>query len=62
VDADIQRILNSSIGAFHDDFQKRSQPFIDTLKQAQSTSTRTVTAAGLESLGDNEAQASSRYR
>ncbi|KUH70848.1 hypothetical protein AU184_25920 [Mycolicibacterium novocastrense] len=49
VDADIERILDSSIGSFHDDFQQRSQPFIDVVKQAQSKSEGTVTSAGLES-------------
>jgi Mce-associated membrane protein len=56
VDGDIQRILHSSTAPFHDDFQQRSAPFIDAVKHAQSMSAGTVTAAGLESLGDNEAQ------
>lgn len=49
VDADIARILASSVGTFHDDFQKRAQPFVDVVKQAQSKSVGTVTEAGLES-------------
>ena len=49
VDADIARILNSSMGTFHDDFQQRAQPFVDVVKQAQSKSVGTVTEAGLES-------------
>jgi Mce-associated membrane protein len=57
VDADVQRILDSSTGAFHDDFQDHSAPFVDAVKQAQSTSVGTVNAAGLESVGDHEAQA-----
>lgn len=56
VDADIQRILNSATGAFHDDFQKRSQPFIDVVKQVQSRSEGTVAEAGLESETGDEAQ------
>jgi len=55
-DADVARVLDSATGAFHDDFQKRSQPFIDVVKQAQSTSQGSVTAAGLESVEDNQAQ------
>lgn len=55
-DADIQRILDSATGTFYDDFAKRSQPFIDVVKQAKSTSVGTVTAAGLESVTDNSAQ------
>ena len=36
-DADVQRILDGATGQFHDDFAKRSQPFIDVVKQAKST-------------------------
>ena len=56
VDADIQRILNSATGAFHDDFQKRSQPFVDVVKQVQSKSEGTVAEAGLVSETGDEAQ------
>jgi Mce-associated membrane protein len=55
-DADVQRILDSATDTFYDDFSKRSQPFVDVVKQAQSKSEGTVTAAGLESDGANEAQ------
>jgi Mce-associated membrane protein len=54
VDADIKRILDSATGTFHDDFEKRSQPFVEVVKQAQSKSQGTITEAGLESTqGDN---------
>jgi len=54
VDADIKRILDSATGTFHDDFEKRSQPFVEVVKQAQSKSEGKVTEAGLESIqGDN---------
>ena len=56
VEADIQRIMDSSIGHFHDDFQRRSQPFVDIVKKAQSKSRGTVTAAGLESQDGDHAQ------
>lgn len=56
-DSDIQRILSSATGAFHDDFANRSQPFIDAVKQAKSTSVGTVTEAALESDGGDVAQA-----
>ena len=49
VDTDVQRILDSSTGTFHDDFQSRAQPFVDIVRKAQSTSQGTVTAAALES-------------
>jgi Mce-associated membrane protein len=55
-DTDVQRILDSATGTFHDDFEKRAQPFIDTVKQAQSKSVGTVTEAGLESESGNGAQ------
>jgi Mce-associated membrane protein len=57
VDVDVQRILDSATGTFYDDFQRRSQPFIDVVKQAQSKSVGTVTAAGLESVDGDRAQA-----
>jgi Mce-associated membrane protein len=56
-DADIQRILDSATGQFHDEFAQRSQPFVDAVKKAQSTSEGTVTEAGLESVAGDEAQA-----
>lgn len=49
-ESDVQRILDSATGEFHDDFQNRSAPFIDVVKQARSKSVGTVTEAGLESL------------
>jgi Mce-associated membrane protein len=55
-DADIQRILNSATGTFYDDFSKRSQPFVDVVKQTRSKTVGTVTAAGLESSTDSGAQ------
>lgn len=55
-DADVQRILDSATGRFHDDFQQRSQAFIEVVKQAQSKSEGTVTQAGLESDDGNGAQ------
>jgi Mce-associated membrane protein len=55
-DADVQRIVDSATGTFYDDFQKRAQPFIDVVKQAQSKSVGTIAEAGLESESENEAQ------
>jgi Mce-associated membrane protein len=55
-DTDIHRILDSATGSFYDDFAKRSQPFVDVAKQAESKSVGTVTAAGLESETANDAQ------
>jgi len=55
-DADVRRILDSATGSFHDDFAKRSVPFIEVLKKAQSKSVGTITEAGLESQAGDEAQ------
>jgi Mce-associated membrane protein len=57
VDTDVQRILDSSTGTFHDDFQKRAQPFIDVVRKVQSTSQGAVTAAALESESGDQASA-----
>ncbi|MDT5303910.1 MAG: Mce-associated rane protein, partial [Mycobacterium sp.] len=54
-DADVARILDSATGTFHDDFQKRSQPFIDVVKKAQSDSQGSVTSAGVESVEGDKA-------
>ncbi|MGA5546195.1 mammalian cell entry protein [Mycobacterium sp. NPDC051198] len=56
-DADVKRILDVATGQFYDDFARRSQPFVDVVKQAKSKSEGTVTAAGLSSVEDDEAQA-----
>jgi len=55
-DKDVQRILDSATGTFYDDFQKRAQPFVEVVKQAQSKSVGTISEAGLESESDNGAQ------
>lgn len=55
-DADIQRILDSTTGSFHSDFQTGAEPFVAVIKQAQSRSEGTVTRAGLESQEGDSAQ------
>ncbi|WP_319435597.1 Mce protein [Mycobacterium sp. RTGN5] len=55
-DKDVQRILDSATDSFYDDFAKRSQPFIEVVKQAQSKSDGQVTEAGLESMTPNDGQ------
>ncbi|OBI35248.1 Mce protein [Mycobacterium sp. E2238] len=56
VDSDVQRILDLATGAFRDDFEQRSKPFIEVVKAAQSKSEGTVTDAGLESQRGDSAQ------
>ncbi|OJZ74490.1 Mce protein [Mycobacterium paraffinicum] len=56
VDADVQRIIDLATGAFREDFEQRSKPFIEVVKAAQSKSEGTVTDAGLESQHGDAAQ------
>lgn len=56
VDADIQRVLDSSTGAFYDDFQKRSPAFADVVRQSQSKTQGTITEAGVESVSGDTAR------
>lgn len=55
LDADIKRIVDSTSGRFHDEFKQRSPAFIEVVKQAQAKSVGTVTAAGLESISEDQA-------
>jgi Mce-associated membrane protein len=55
-EADIQRILSIASGDFYNDFAKRSQPFIEVVKQTQATSQGQVTAAALESMTGEKAR------
>jgi Mce-associated membrane protein len=55
-EADVQRVLDSATGTFYDDFQNRSAPFVEVVKQAQSKSVGTIAEAGLESASSDEAQ------
>jgi Mce-associated membrane protein len=57
VDADIKRILDSATGTFYDDFDKRSQPFVEVVKESKSKSQGTVTESALESVNGDAAQA-----
>jgi Mce-associated membrane protein len=56
VDADIKRVLDSATGAFHDEFQNRSQPFVEVVKKVQSKSEGTIAEAGLLSYRKDQAQ------
>jgi Mce-associated membrane protein len=56
VDADIKRVLDSATGAFHDEFQNRSQPFVEVVKKVQSKSEGTVAEAGLLTYTKDQAQ------
>jgi Mce-associated membrane protein len=55
-ETDIQRILDGATGTFYDDFAKRSQPFVDVVKQTKSRTVGTITGAALESSTLSDAQ------
>jgi Mce-associated membrane protein len=56
VDADIKRVLDSATGDFHDEFQNRSQPFVEVVKKVQSKTEGTIAEAGLLSYAKDQAQ------
>jgi len=56
VDADIRRVLDSSTGAFYDDFQKRSPALAEFVKKSKSKTEGTVTESGIESISGESAR------
>lgn len=56
IDADVEKILAASTGAFHDDFQKRSEEFKRITRDSQVSTTASVQGAGLEKLSADSAQ------
>jgi serine/threonine protein kinase len=54
-DSDIQRVLDGSTGAFHDDFANRSSDFKQVIRQSNTTTQGTVNSAGLESINGTTA-------
>jgi Mce-associated membrane protein len=56
-DADVHRILDGATGEFYDDFAKRSQPFIDVLKQAKAKTVGTISESALESETNDSGRA-----
>jgi Mce-associated membrane protein len=56
VDADIKRVLDSATGGFHDEFQNRSQPFVEVVKKVQSKTEGTIADAGLVSYTKEQGQ------
>ena len=55
-DADVQRILDSSTGRFHDDFSQRAPALVDVVKKAQSKTQGSITEAGVESVSGETAR------
>jgi len=47
--ADVQRVLDQSIGAFHDDFASRAADFVKTAQDSKAVTVGSITASALES-------------
>lgn len=56
IDRDVQRILDTSTGAFYDDFAARAESFKTAARTAQSVSVGTVREAGLETRDGDSAR------
>lgn len=56
VQADIQRVLDTSTGPFYDDFRTRSTAFADFVTKSQSKTQGTVTESGIESITGDSAR------
>lgn len=56
VDSDVQRVLDASTGKFYDEFKSRTADFAAAVRQAQTSSTGTVSEAGIESVDGDTAQ------
>jgi Mce-associated membrane protein len=56
VDADIQRVLDGSVGTFHDEFQTNAASFANVVRQAQTKTQGSVTEAGVESIDGDTTQ------
>ena len=50
-DADVKRVLDLSIGAFHDDFASRAEDFVKTAQDSNAVTKGSVTAAALDKVG-----------
>ncbi len=55
-DADVRQILDSAISPFANDFEARSEAFVEMVKKLQSTTVGTVAQAGIESVDGDKAQ------
>ncbi|MGV0794975.1 mammalian cell entry protein [Mycolicibacterium sp. XJ1819] len=54
-EADVERVLDSAAGSFHEEFSQRSADFIDVVKKARSKSEGTISEVGLESESEGNA-------
>lgn len=56
VEADIQRVLDGSMGTFYEDFEQRAPAFEEVVKKTQSKTQGTVTETGIESVSGDSAR------
>ncbi|MFD1811075.1 hypothetical protein [Rhodococcus gannanensis] len=54
-EADVQRVLDSSTGAFRDDFENRASDFTDVIQKSSVATEGQVNAAAVESMSDDSA-------
>lgn len=56
VEADVHRVLAASTGTFHDDFERRSPPFIQEVLRTKTKAAGAIAEAGLEHADNTEAK------
>ena len=55
-ETDVARVLDSTTGAFHDDWAQRAPAFVEVVKKVGSTTEGSVTSAALESEASDRAR------
>jgi Mce-associated membrane protein len=53
--SDIQRVIDSTTGEFHDDFASSTGDFLTVMKESQVVTTATVNATAVETMSDDSA-------
>lgn len=53
--SDIQRVIDSTTGEFHDDFASSTGDFMTVMKESQVVTTATVNATAVETMSDDSA-------
>jgi Mce-associated membrane protein len=53
--SDLQRVIDTTTGQFHDDFQKSTQDFLSVMQQSKVVTTASVSAIAVESMTDDSA-------
>jgi Mce-associated membrane protein len=53
--SDLQRVIDTTTGQFHDDFQKSTKDFLSVMQQSKVVTTASVSAIAVESMTDDSA-------